>query len=108
VRFPLPELLDTVVVADKFTGFVKEIAPPVVRRVPPRDTVPPPLCVNDEEIEVLDPPTRVSSPVFTIATGPEAAVIILPMIEKELPVREIPFTRLVLRDPKRLVPAPVS
>ena len=108
VRLPAPELLETMVVPVKLSGFAKEMAPPVVRRVPEREVDPPPLWANVPEIEVDPPAARTRVPLFAIATGPEAAVMRLPLIERSAPESEIPPAKLVFRAPKEEEPVPAA
>lgn len=97
-RFAFPVRL--IVLANEIGAFA-------VKSVPVRETEPPPLWVNGPLIEVLAPAFRVRELLFEIATGPPAAVMRLPLIEKEFPVSEIPPARLVFMDPKVVSPVPV-
>ena len=99
VRLLDPPPFETLVVPIKLIGFANEMGAFVVARVPERDTPPPPLCVKAPEMEVLAPAASVKVPVLETATGPDAAVMRLPSIEKADPVSEMPPMRLVFRLP---------
>jgi len=106
VMLPEPPLFVNVVAPLKVILLRNEMAAPVVFTVPDKVTAPPPVCEKAPAIEVLAPATNVRPPDSAILTGPAAVVMRLPLIEKMVPVREMPPTREVVRFWKVDVPAP--
>ena len=65
-------------------------------KFPERATVPPaPASVNGPDKSVDGPATKFKSPVCVIVQGPPFVEIKEPLIEKRVPVREIPETPVV-------------